>query len=161
MTGNKTSFSIISVSSKLFSFILEFDYALTFLFRIKQLTPILFISSEISKLLSSFTIKKIKISFISKLITNQIQAIAIKKIKLTFIIREIGKMLYPITIKRIQLGFIFTAIQKLVSSFTIKKIKLTFVALYGTFYALLLYDPQTLGALDSKTLGEMDFTIIP
>jgi len=80
---------------------------------------------------------------------------------LNFVIREIGKIIYPITIKRIQLSFISKATQKLVSAFSIKKIKLSFVGLYGTFYTLGIYDPQTLGTLDPQTLGDLDFTVIP
>jgi len=76
MTGNKKSFSIISVSSKTFSLILDtFDYAVTLLFNIKQKIQISFVSSAISKAISSFTIKKIKITFITSLIGKQIQAI--------------------------------------------------------------------------------------
>jgi hypothetical protein len=162
MAGNKKSFITNVVESKALSFILDsFDYAVTFLFRIKQHANMSFISSASLKSVSNVILKKIKITTIVRFIGKQIQSIKIKKIKMGFIFSEIGKLIYSLKIKKINLSFISSATQKTASSVTLKKIKIAFVGLYGTFYTLGVYDPQTLGTLDSQTLGALDFTVIP
>lgn len=162
MAGNKSSFVTKVVSSKSFRFILDsFDYAVTFLFNIKQKAKLAFISSALIKTSSTITLKKIKMVVAnSRALLKPIQSISLKKIKLGFTVREIGKVVLPINIKKIKLGFTGKANQKASSSIVIKKIKIGFVGSYGTFYTLGAYDPQTLGTLDTKTLGEMDFTAI-
>lgn len=163
MTGNKKSFTMNMVASKSFSFIMNaFDYAVTFLFRIKQKVQISIISSAILKSISNITLKKIKMTISSvKFIGKQIQPITIKKIKLGIVIRETGKIVQPLNIKYIKMNILSSARQKLISAFTLKKIKLGFVGTYGTFYTLGQYDPQTLGTMDTQTLGQLDFVASP
>jgi hypothetical protein len=163
MVGNKTSFITKLVSSKSFTFILDsFDYAVTFLLRIKQRIPITFVFHAKLGSISNITLNKIKMVVLnSKLIGKILSSFTIKKIKLTIIFREIGKILFPITLKKIKLTAISRAIQKAVSPFTIKKVKIGFAGIYGTFYYLSTYDPQTLATMDSQTLSQLDFTIIP
>ncbi len=163
MAGNKKSFITKLVSSKSFTFILDnFDYAVTFLFRIKQRIPITFISHANLGSVSNIVLKKVKMVVSnSKLIGKVVSNITLKKVKLGLVAREIGKILFPITLKKIKLNAISRVIQKVVSSFGIKKIKIGFVGIYGTFYYLSTYDPQTLATMDSQTLSQLDFTIIP
>jgi len=158
MAGNKKSFSMNNVVSKSFSFILDsFDFAVTFLFRIKQKFQISFISKANLGAISNITLKKIKMTISSvNFLAHQIQSITLKKIKLGIIIREIGKIQPSITIKKIKQDFVGRARQAVSSSMTIKKIKLTIFAILGTFYTLGTFDAETLGSLDSKILGEMD-----
>lgn len=163
MSGNKTTFNIRSVASKSFNFILDsFDYAVTFLFRIKQKFQIQFVSSALLKFTSTIAIKKVKLSFIPRTIGKILLSLKLKTVKLTVIARESGKLITALGIKKIKLTIFSRAISKIASlPFTIKKIKIGFIAIYGTVYTLAIYDPQTLGTLDPQTLGDLDFTIIP
>lgn len=158
MSGKKT-FSVNVVALKAFSFMMDsFDYAVTFLFNIKQKVKISFVSSASIKAVSNIILKKIKLNIsMPRLIGRQVQGITVKKIKLSVTIKEIGKLIFPITLKKIKIGFTARDRQRTTSAIGLKKIKFGFTGSYGTQPQLGTFDPQTLGTLDTNTLGDMDF----
>lgn len=158
MAGNKKSFNLTSVSSKTFNLILSsFDYAVTFLFRIRNKIQITFIASLINKVTQTINLKKIKILISQvKLIVKPTQTINLKKIKFTAISKLIGKVVSVIKIKNV-ITFISTARQKIISSIILKKIKFTFTAILATFFTLAYHDPSTLAAMDVQTLADLDY----
>jgi hypothetical protein len=162
MSGKKT-FSINVVSSKAFSFIMNsFDYAVTFFFNVKQKFNISFVPTMQIRSTSDIILKKIKMA-ISRVnfIVKETSSVSIKRIKISIIVKEIGKVIFPITLRKIGISAIARLNQKVSTPVGLKKIKFVFTGVYGTFYRLSVYDPQTLGTLDTKTLGEMDFTVSP
>jgi len=158
MAGNKKSFNLTSVSSKTFNLILSsFDYAVTFLFRIRNKIQITFIASLINKVTQTINLKKIKILISQvKLIVKPTQTINLKKIKFTAISKLIGKIISIIRIKNV-ITFISTARQRIVSSIILKKIKIGFTAILATFFTLAYHDPSTLATMDIQTLADLDY----
>lgn len=158
MAGNKKSFNLTSVSSKTFNLILSsFDYAVTFLFRIRNKIQITFISSLINKVTQTINLKKIKILISQvKLIVKPTQTINLKKIKFTAISKLIGKIISIIRIKNV-ITFISAARQKIISYIILKKIKFTFTAILATFFTLAYHDPSTLATMDVQTLADLDY----
>jgi len=161
MTGNRKSFSLIIKERKSFNVILSyFDFAITFLFSIKQKISLSYVMSTLSKISQSFYIKKIRISILSfKLFIRIFQLINIKRIKLSIVLRQIMRF---VIVPKLQIDLSAYSIlrQKILSSIILKRIKLNLTAVLATFYPLSTYDPQSLLTLDSKTLGEMDYTAI-
>ena len=158
MAGNKKSFNLTSVSSKTFSLILSsFDYAVTFLFRIRNKIQITFIASLINKLTQTINLKKIRIIISQvKLIVKPIQIFNLKKIKLVAVSKLIGKIISTINIKN-TIVFISKAGQKIISLIILKKIKFTFTAILATFFTLAYHDPSTLATMDVQTLADLDY----
>lgn len=158
MAGNTKSFNLTNVASKSFTLILKaFDYALTFLFRIKQKIQITFVSHASMKAISNIVIKKIKMTISSvKFLAYNLLALNLKPVRIVSTIREIGKIASAINIGTIHQEFVSHARQKIVSNIIIKKIKILWVATLGTFYTLASFDSETLSSLDIKMLAEMD-----
>lgn len=158
MAGNEKSFKIVSVSSKTYNLILSsFDFAVTFLFRIRNKIKITFLASLVSKVTQTFNLKKIKIVISQvKLIVSQTQTLNLKKIRLNISSKLIGKVVSIIKVKNVIL-FISKARQRIVSSIILKKIKFGFTAILATFFTLAYHDPSTLSVMDVQTLGELDY----
>lgn len=158
MTGNKKSFSLITVSSKTFRMILNnFDFAVTFLFRINNKIKITFISSLINKFVQTVNLKKIKILISQvKLITRIAQNLNLKRIRISINPKLIGKIISLINI-RMPIAFISKARQKITSSIIMKKVNFSFSAILATFFTLGYYDPSDLATMDIKTLSELDY----
>jgi len=158
MAGNKKSFNLISVSSKNFNLILSsFDYAVTFLFRIRNKIKITFVANLINKFTQTINLKKIRILISQvKLIVRPTQTLNLKKIKFTIISKLIGKIISIIKIKNV-ITFTSSARQKIISSIILKKIKFTFTAILATFFTLAYHDPSTLATMDVQTLADLDY----
>jgi hypothetical protein len=160
MSGKTKTFKLVSKTSKAFSIFLEsFDYAITFIFRIRNKIVLGFVSSAKASSFSNIILKKVKLSISQVKLTGKIfSTFYIKRIKLNIIFREIGKILFSIR-NKITIGFVSKAIQKVNSPVTLKKVKLNFTAILATFFTLGYYDPSTLLTLDSKTLAQMDYVV--
>lgn len=162
MTGNKKSFSLTNISSKSFNIILSsFDFAVTFLFRIKNKIKIVAISSAIQKISQTISVKKIKIIISQmKLITKITQTFNVKKVKFSFISKAILSSFSTINIKN-TISFISKLTQKANTTIILKRIKIIVVPLFAQFFTLGTYDVQTLGTMDIVTLGNLDYILIP
>ncbi len=158
MAGNKKSFNLTAISSKTYNIILSsFDYAVTFLFRIRNKIRINFVSSAVVKFVSTFNLKKIKILISQvKLIVKPTQVINLKKIYINISSSLIGQIFSNITITN-SIIFISTARQKIISSIILKKIKFSFTAILATFFTLAYHDPSTLATMDVQTLADLDY----
>lgn len=158
MTGNKKSFNLTSVSSNTFKLILtSFDYAITFLFRIRNKIQITFIASIINKMTQTINLKKIRIIISQvKLIVSPTQIFNLKKIKILAVSKLIGKLVSTIRIKN-TIVFVSKATQKTISSIILKKVKFGFTAILATFFTLAYHDPSTLATMDVQTLAELDY----
>ncbi len=158
MAGNKKSFNLTAISSKTYNVILSsFDYAVTFLFRIRNKIRINFVSSAVVKFVSTFNLKKIKILISQvKLIVKPTQVINLKKIYINISSSLIGQIFSNITITN-SIIFISTARQKIISSIILKKIKFSFTAILATFFTLAYHDPSTLATMDVQTLADLDY----
>lgn len=158
MAGNKKSFDLRVVYSKTFPLILStFDYAVTFLFRIRNKISITFVSQLISNFITIINLKRIRILASGKLIGKQTQTINLKRVRLVISTKAIGKILSTIRIKKL-MTFVSTARQKVLSSIVIKKIKFGFTAILATFFTLADHDPSALSVMDVQTLADLDYT---
>lgn len=161
MSGNKKNFRFSSVSSKTFSFILDyFEFSSSFVSRIRQYFKISFIMSIINQLFSNVRIKSPKLLFSFKWKASFVRNIKIREIYVISIIKEIQKWTNNLKLATIKITSSIRSIEKRTLLLNIKKIKMETSMLRGIFYNLLVYDPQTLGTLDTKTLGEMDYITI-
>lgn len=157
MAGNKKSFDLRVVYSKTFPLILStFDYAVTFLFRIRNKISITFVSQLINKFVQTINLKRIRIIASGKLIGKQTQTINLKRIKMIISTKLIGRIVSIIRLKKI-ITFVSTARQKIVSSIIIKKIKFGFTAILATFFTLANHDPSALSVMDVQTLADLDY----
>lgn len=160
MTGNRKSFIVSIKDRKSFNLIMSyFDYAITFLFNINMKIRIGYVMSLFIKLLHNIFVKRIRILISKvKLITTITQTLNMKKLNLVF---AFGQLLKFIINPKQYIDIVAYSVlrQKIVSVINMKKLKFATTLLLATFYPLSLYDPQTLLTLDTKTLGEMDYTI--
>jgi len=156
---NEKTFTLINRVSKTFSLgIKNFAYAATLLFRIRDRIRLTFSPVFAVGLFSTISLRRVRLLFSQmKLITKITQTISLRRIRITYIFRQ--KMASFVTIfSRIRMTIISSARQKLVSSIIIKKITLAITPTLAQFFTLGDYDPDTLGTLDTLTLGDMDYT---
>lgn len=99
---------------------------------------------------------KIKIKIVSQMKEkDRFPITLLLKTKIINTMKEIGKI-YSITGIKIKIISTFRAIIRVPATIKVTKIKLIANPTLAQFIQLLIYDPQTLGTLDIKTLGQMD-----
>jgi hypothetical protein len=154
------SFSLVKISQKSFAFTLDFfDFITTSVFRIKQKINFLVNSSARIKHTTSIFIKKIKTTVLPQYFQRHVQTIGIKPIGITISFR--GDILISsqlMNMHKLILGFVSKVLGKVTADVRLK-MSVDIVPQLGTINILGTFDPETLATLDTKTLGEMDFTV--
>ena len=160
MNVNKKTYNLYIRATKTFSLIiLGFSKSASWPFRtIIKSIKITYLMKSIMKMITFLNLRKIKIT-ISKttLIGKIVSAINLKKIKL-IIIAKIRTKIISVIYYRLKFSFVSKARQKLISIIKTGKLSFVLTPVLATFFTLSVYDPQTLGTLDTLTLGQMDFT---
>lgn len=157
---NKKTYNLTVRTSKSFNIIIDgFIAAATLLFRIRDKIVITFIPSFISFNNLSLNMKRVRIIISPvKLIQKVTQTISLKTIKMIYIMKMSMKttvIIYvrsPITFVSKLRGKIFTVISA-------GKVRMLATMVMGQIFPLSIYDPQTLGTLDTATLGSMDYIL--
>jgi hypothetical protein len=160
MAGNQKSFNLISRTTKSFNIILSFfDYAVTFIFRIKPKINLTFVMKAQTKWTQTIAVKRIVMTISKMALTmSQIQDFRIKPIRISGVLKGIVK--FVINPKhKLDILFIMKAIQKVVTDLNFKRLRLGFTALLAKFFPLSDYDPDTLASMDTETLVDLDYTV--
>ncbi len=157
---NKKTFSLINRISKSFTlYIANFALSVTFIFRIRDRVRLFFTPILALRMVSTITIKRIRLTISQMKLTEKItQTINARRVKITYVFKEALKAVTIFTFKNVT-TFIMKERDKVVTIIR-QKAPLTFVAILGTFYTLLEYDPDTLSATDAITLGVLDYTVL-
>ena len=156
--ANKKSFNLSVVVAKSFDiFVANFQAATTILFEIIERIEITFAASLRGKLLSTINVKRIRILLSQvKLRVSITQTINSKRITASYTFRQLLKAV-TIASLRNPLTFISSARQKLITILSSKTVRILTDPILATFYILGNYDPDTLGTMDTETLGDLDY----
>lgn len=158
MNTNSVTQKIYLYSRVAISFIVyNFAEATTFIFLTNDNIVINYVMKAVQKILSTINAGKIRAVYVLNFITKPIQSINGKTFRITYNISEIKKAVLNLS-SNVYITSFLSDILKPDFSLNTVKIGLLFVPIIAQFIPLSIYDPQTLGALDTKTLGEMDFS---
>jgi translation elongation factor EF-4 len=161
MSNNKKLFSLYLRNKTIFDpiYLSAFSFITTFIANLKTSSiRLLIIMTFLARMLSSIKVSRIRIVSVLRQTLKSITLIkigkiglmiaAVKMIQRIVAIQKIGKMVFSYKV----------SLRERISGYNAKisRIKFIFYPSYGTFIKLSTYDPQTLTALDSKTLGDMD-----
>lgn len=97
-----------------------------------------------------------------KLLLKPVMTVYIKKPTITAIMRQLIKPTPTINVKTPAFTFIMHLFSKVPSwPLIVKSPKFVFAPVIARFHALWEYDNQTLSALDSTTLADLDYSVVP
>jgi hypothetical protein len=159
MDANKKSFDLIVRAKETFDlYIYNFQMAVTFFFRIRDKIRLSFIASLITKMITTLSIKKVRLQFSMKLKESVSLILNSKRINISYIFKERLKALVTI-VSGATMILNMKLRQKLSTTLHQGILTLSISPILAKFFLLSDFDLDILGDLDVNDLGDMDYII--
>lgn len=156
--ANEKSFTFKIISQKAYTLVFTgVTIVNTIIWALKPKIRIVFSSSATVKVAYSLAMRN-AISYVVKLYGNLPITMRSGSNVITYVMKQIMKITLAIASSTAG-TYVLKQTMKVINLFAASN-SISYTAILAQFHALSVYDPQTLSALDSQTLGDLDYTAV-